>query len=182
MPLTDVGRYGVFAEMQRADGGHQVTRSAFTLNTAPRPTATSAAAVTVAAAGGPGPRDVAGMRVKVSVTTPVAGRDSRVQLAFSENGTPVRDIQDWLGMGGHLMVLGPATNAAGPDPTDPATSFAHIHDMDAPIPNGGYGPHIAFTYAFPTGGRYQLWAQVQRNWQLIMVPITVDVAPAPTGT
>jgi hypothetical protein len=88
----------------------------------------------------------------------------------------VRDLQAWLGMGGHLLVLGPSAGPTDPDPTDPATSFAHLHSVD------GYGPNIGFTCAFPAGGRYQLWAQVQRDWQLVTIPITVDVAPMPTRT
>jgi hypothetical protein len=174
LPLPGPGRYGMFAEVVRASGGHQLARSAFTLDgapTAPEPSAT----------GGSGPREVAGMRVDVSVGRPVAGVASRVGLAFSENGQPVRDLQAWLGMGGHLMVLGPAGAAAAPDPVDPAVSFAHVHDVDPPV-QYGYGPDIGFTYAFPTGGRYQLWAQVQRDWRLITIPITVDVAPPAPGT
>ena len=84
-------------------------------------------------------------------------------------------------MGGHLLVLGPSPGPTEPDPTDPATSFAHLHHMDAPV-QYGYGPNVAFTYAFPAGGRYQLWAQVQRGWQLVTIPITVHVSPMPTGT
>lgn len=169
LPVSEPGRYGLFAELERAGGGHQVTRSVFTLDGAPRPQAPVAT-----------PREVAGMRVDVTVATPIAGRTSRVELTFSENGEPVRDLQSWLGMGGHLLVLGPAPGAADPDPTDPATSFAHLHFTDPPV-QYGYGPRVAFDYAFPAGGRYQLWAQVQRDWQLVTIPITVDVSPMPSG-
>jgi len=172
LPLSDPGRYGVFAELARGGGAHQVARSAFALagppTTAPR-------------AAGAGAREVGGMRVDVTVATPVAGRVSRVELVFSENGEPVRDLQSWLGMGGHLLVLGPSAGATDPDPADPATSFAHLHLTDPPV-QYGYGPRVAFSYAFPAGGRYQLWAQVQRGWQLVTIPITVDVSPMPAGT
>jgi len=84
-------------------------------------------------------------------------------------------------MGGHLLVFGPAAGAADPDPADPATSFAHLHFTGPPV-QYGYGPNVVFTYAFPAGGRYRLWAQVQRGWQLVTIPITVDVSPMPTGT
>jgi hypothetical protein len=155
--------------VERAGGGHQITRSAFTIAGVPRP---QAPLVT--------PREVAGMRVDVTVTTPVAGRRSRVELVFSANGEPVRDLQSWLGMGGHLLVLGPSPGAADPDPTDPASSFAHLHFTDPPV-QYGYGPRVAFDYTFPAGGRYRLWAQVQRDWQLVTIPITVDVSPMPIG-
>jgi hypothetical protein len=162
LPLAAPGSYGLFAETVRADGGHQVARSAFTVPGAP--------AASPVSSGGPGRRQVAGMDVDVSVATPVAGRRTDVQLVFSRNGQPVRDLQAWLGMAGHLMVLGPGT-----DPTDPAASFAHVHDMQ-PAVQYGYGPRIGFGYTFPAAGRYQLWAQVLRGWELVTVPITVDVA------
>jgi hypothetical protein len=171
------GRYGVFAELERADGGHQVVRSAFTVAGAGQPGTPEPA--------GPGPRDVAGMAVDATVGSPVAGQPSRVSLAFTDHGAPVRNLQAWLGMAGHLMILGPTP--AGPaaargefDPSDPALSFAHVHDMDPPTA-AGYGPTIGFSYAFPRPGRYQLWAQVVHDWQLVTVPITVDVAAAPAA-
>ena len=171
------GRYGVFAEMDRADGGHQVVRSAFTVAGAGQPGAPEPAA--------PGLRDVGGMTVDATVGSPVAGQPGRVSLAFTDHGAPVRNLQAWLGMAGHLMILGPTPSgpdAAGVafDPSDPALSFAHVHDMDPPTA-AGYGPTVGFTYAFPRPGRYQLWAQVQRDWQLVTVPITVDVAAAPAA-
>jgi hypothetical protein len=173
LPVSDPGRYALFAELERDGGGHQVTRSAFTLAGVPRPS--------TAPPSGPGAREVAGMRVDVAVAAPAAGRVARVELVFSENGQPVRDLQSWLGMGGHLLVFGPSAGAADPDPADPATSFAHLHFTGPPVQHG-YGPNVVFTYAFPAGGRYQLWAQVQRGWQLVTIPITVDVSPMPTGT
>jgi hypothetical protein len=173
LPVADPGRYAVFAEMERNGGGHQVARSAFTL--------AGVAQQATAPPSGPGAREVAGMRVDVAVATPVAGKLARVELVFSENGQPVRDLQSWLGMGGHLLVFGPSAGAADPDPTDPASSFAHLHFTGPPV-QYGYGPNVVFTYAFPAGGRYQLWAQVQRGWQLVTIPITVDVTPMPTGT
>ena len=182
LPLTEPGGYGVFAEMERADGGHQVTRSAFAL-AAPRPASAPAALVSPPSPLSPptsrGAVEVGGMQVATSVTTPVAGRGSRVQVAFSRGGQPVRNLQGWLGMAGHLMVLGPASTTPEPDPTDPAVSFAHVHDMSAPTPSG-YGPVVGFSYVFPAPGRYQLWAQVQHDRQLITVPMTVDVAAATT--
>ena len=59
------GRHGVFAEMERAGGGHQVARTAFDV---PGPPAV------VAAAPGPGVREVAGLRADVTVTDVVAAR------------------------------------------------------------------------------------------------------------
>lgn len=173
LALPAAGAYGVFAETERADGGHQVSRSAFSLDGAPP-------VPPLDTADGPGPRDVAGMRVDTAVAPAVAGQPTRVELVFSQDGAPVRDLQAWLGMAGHLMIIGPG-RGVDPVATDPGVSFAHVHDMQAPGPSGAYGPMIAFTYAFPAPGRYQLWAQVQRDWQLVTVPLTLEVAPSPVA-
>ncbi|MDD7942283.1 hypothetical protein PHK61_28095 [Actinomycetospora lutea] len=163
------GRYGVFAEMERAgDGGHQVARTAFEV---PGPS------VPAAPAPGPGPREAAGMQVDVAVPEAVAGRPTSVVATFGQGGRQVTDLQGWLGMAGHLMVLGPGLGGT-PDPVDPASAFGHVHDMGAPGPAGTHGPRVSFEHTFPRAGRYQLWVQVQRGWQVVTVPVTVDVTPA----
>ncbi|WP_433034661.1 hypothetical protein [Actinomycetospora sp. CA-053990] len=169
------GRYGVFAEMERAgDGGHQVARTAFDV-------AGPAAPVTPAAPGA-GVRQVAGMDAEVTAPPAVAGRPTRVSVAFTrDGGAPVTDLQGWLGMAGHLMLLGPGLRGV-PDPADPASAFGHVHDMSAAGPAGTYGPQVGFDYTFPRAGRYALWVQVQRDWQIVTVPVTVDVAAAAAPT
>ncbi|MDD7916187.1 hypothetical protein [Actinomycetospora callitridis] len=169
------GRYGVFAEMERAgDGGHQVARTAFDVG--------GPAAPATPAAPGAGVREVAGTDAEVIAPAAVAGRPTRVSVAFTGGGgAPVTDLQGWLGMGGHLMLLGPGLRGV-PDPGDPASAFGHVHDMGAAGPAGTYGPQVGFDYTFPRAGRYALWVQVQRDWQIITVPVTVDVAPAAAPT
>jgi hypothetical protein len=167
------GRYGVFAEMERAgDGGHQVARTAVEVAGPPAP---------LVPAPGPGVREVAGMQVDVVVPDPVAGRPTPVSATFGAGGRQVTDLQGWLGMAGHLMVLGPGL-AGTPDPMDPASAFGHVHDMSPAGPSGTYGPRISFEHTFPRAGRYQLWVQVQRGWQIVTVPVSVDVAPAAPAT
>ncbi|HWN28684.1 MAG TPA: hypothetical protein VNP37_17085 [Actinomycetospora sp.] len=162
------GRFGVFAEMERAgEGGHQVARTAFAV-AGPAPAA--------APAPGPGVREVAGMRAVVAVPDAVAGRRTRVSVTFTQAGAPVTDLQGWLGMGAHLVLLGPGV-AGGPDPTDPASAFGHGHDMTPPGPAGTYGPQVAFDHTFARAGRHALWIQVQRDWRIVTIPVTVDVAP-----
>jgi hypothetical protein len=162
------GRFGVFAEMERAGGGgHQAARTAFDV-VGPAPAAVPAP--------GPGAREVAGLRADVTVPDAVAGRPTRVSVTFTEAGAPVTDLQRWLGMAGHLVLLGPGVGG-GPDPVDPASAFGHVHDMAPPGPAGTYGPQVGFDLTFPRAGRYALWVQVQRDWQVLTVPVTVDVAP-----
>ena len=111
----------------------------------------------------------------------MAGRPTRVSVTFTPGGDgPVTDLQGWLGMAGHLMMLGPGL-AGVPDPSDPASAFGHIHDMSPAGPAGTYGPEVGFDCTFPRAGRYELWVQVQRDWQIVTVPVTVDVAPGPAA-
>ena len=168
------GRYGVFAEMERAgDGGHQVARTAFEVA---GPTAPGAPP-----APGAGVREVAGMQADVSVAGAVAGRPTRVSVAFTGlGGAPVTDLQGWLGMAGHLMLLGPGLRGV-PDPGDPGSAFGHVHDTSPAGPAGTYGPQVGFDHTFPRAGRYALWVQVQRDWQIVTVPVTVEVAPGPAA-
>lgn len=164
------GRFGVFAEMERAgEGGHQVARTAF---------AVAGPAPATVPAPGPGVREVAGMRVDVAVPDAAAGRPTRVSVTFTQAGAPVTDLQGWLGMGAHLLLLGPGVGG-GPDPADPASAFGHGHDMTPPGPAGTYGPQVAFDHTFARAGRHALWIQVQRDWRIMTIPVTVDVAPEP---
>ncbi|WP_433786156.1 hypothetical protein ACQPX6_05945 [Actinomycetospora sp. CA-101289] len=162
------GRFGVFAEMERAgEGGHQVARTAFAV-TGPAPAAVPAP--------GPGVREVDGMRADVAVPDAVAGRPTRVSVTFTKAGAPVTDLQGWLGMGAHLVQLGPGVGG-GPDPVDPASAFGHGHDTTPAGPAGTYGPQVAFDQTFTRAGRHALWIQVQRDWRIVTIPVTVDVAP-----
>jgi hypothetical protein len=172
VPAT-AGRYGVFAEMERAgDGGHQVARTAVDV-AGPAPAVATPAP-------GPGVRQVGDLQADVAVPDAVAGRPTRITATFSRGGAPVTDLQGWLGMAAHLVVLGPGLSGA-PDPADPASSFGHVHDMAAAGPGGTYGPQVGFDLTFPQPGRHQLWVQVQRGWRIVTVPVTVDVAPATTA-
>ena len=78
-------------------------------------------------------------------------------MTVTEGGAPVADLQSWRGMAGHLMVLGPEL-AGSPDPADPASAFAHVHDTGAAGPGGTYGPQVGFDLTLPRAGRYALRA------------------------
>jgi hypothetical protein len=165
------GRYGLFAEFSRADGGDQVVRSAVDV---PGPPGGPAAVA------GPGPRSVAGMVATVTADDAVVGRPARVRMSLIADGRPVTDLQAWLGMAGHLFVLGPGRGGA-PDPTDVASSFAHVHDMQPVLPARALGPEVDFDHVFPQPGPYRLWLQVLRGAEVVTVPVDLAVAPAPAG-
>jgi hypothetical protein len=114
------------------------------------------------------------------VTGKRAGEPTTIVVRFSDRP----DLQPWLGMVGHLIAVGPLP------PGDPATAaqkapvWAHVHAMPPPPPAGAerpdesvaaYGPDVSFTHTFPLPGRYQIWAQAQRGYDLMTVPVAVDV-------
>jgi len=91
-------------------------------------------------------------------------------FSFSADGTPVQDLQPWLGMGGHLI----ARNAD-------TMTFAHMHAFGPMVSNlltaSGviYGPDIRFVHTFPRPGRYQLWGQFKHAGEIVTVPLTIEV-------
>ncbi|MFD4635793.1 hypothetical protein ACFWN2_00690 [Lentzea sp. NPDC058436] len=108
-----------------------------------------------------------------------AGRPSTITAKFGE-----RDLQPWLGMLGHMIVVGPMTGSAVEAPI-----WAHVHSMIPPVPGmpdkpdesvAAYGPDVPFTYSFPLPGRYLVWIQVERDYSVVTVPRVVDV-PAAKG-
>ncbi|MCD2196869.1 hypothetical protein LQ327_26210 [Actinomycetospora endophytica] len=129
---------------------------------------------------GPGPRTVAGMTATVAAENAVVGRPARIRMTLAAGGRPVTDLQAWLGMAGHLFVLGPG-RAGAPDPTDVATSFAHVHDMTPALPGRASGPEVSFDYVFPQSGAYRLWLQVLRAGEVVTVPVDLAVGSAATG-
>jgi hypothetical protein len=108
-----------------------------------------------------------------------AGRPSTITARFGEP-----DLQPWLGMLGHMIVVGPVTGNAVDAPI-----WAHVHSMIPPTPGrpdkpdesvAAYGPDVPFTYSFPLPGRYLVWIQVERDYSVVTVPTVVDV-PAAKG-
>lgn len=148
------GTHAVAAEIARRGGGVQLLRSSVEVSgtAAPRHDATAETAVEI--------RE--------------AGRPSTITAKFGE-----RDLQPWLGMLGHMIVVGPVTDNAVNAPI-----WAHVHSMLPPTPGmpdkpdesvAAYGPDVPFTYSFPLPGRYLVWIQVERDYSVVTVPKVVDV-------
>ncbi|MEU3270540.1 hypothetical protein ABZ639_06820 [Saccharomonospora sp. NPDC006951] len=169
---TQDGTYAAAAELSRRGGGVQLVRSATgfevggTGPSQPPPP-------------GPGPRTVDGTDVDLSVAT--AGEATTITARVGTDA----DLQPWLGMAGHLIMVGPI-----PEHTDvgaaatTATTWAHGHAM-APVSNtvtdppdetvAAFGPEVRFTHTFGAPGRYLVWVQVQRDYTVLTIPATVDV-------
>ncbi|MDX3659958.1 hypothetical protein PV646_21880 [Streptomyces sp. ID05-26A] len=155
--LTDPeqGTHAVAAEIARRGGGVQLLRSSVEVSGAAQAVRHDGKAETV-------------------VEIREAGRPSTITAKFGE-----RDLQPWLGMLGHMIVVGPMTGTAVDAPI-----WAHVHSMIPPVPGmpdkpdesvAAYGPDVPFTYSFPLPGRYLVWIQVERDYSIVTVPQIVDV-------
>jgi hypothetical protein len=159
------GRYTAYVEIERQDSGVQVIARDFQVG--------GIAAGQAQPAPGLGGRDLGDLHVEVSSSAaPLrAGRQATLTFSLRAGSEPVRDLQLWLGMPGHLI----ARSADG-------AVFGHIHAAEQLPPAGmedsvRYGPDIRFVYTFPEPGRYQLWGQFRRAGQIVTVPVTVEVEP-----
>jgi hypothetical protein len=161
------GTYAMAAEVARRGGGIQLLRASVD--------AGAPLASTPPAPASPSPG-------QVNSTVAPAGSPSTIRARFGESA----DLQPWLGMAGHMMVVGPL-----PDDRDvgkaavaaPIWSHAHAMVPAAPGSSGGqpdesvarYGPEIDFTYTFALPGRYKLWVQAERDYTILTAPTEVEV-------
>jgi hypothetical protein len=171
------GTYTLSAELSRRGGGVQLVRSNLVVakGTSDVPAPTPA---------GLGERDVDGKPVDVTMTTADAGSPSTITAQF-----PTADLQPWLGMLGHMLVVGPVREP-GTDQFATAPIWAHVHAMAPATPGmpdrpdesvAAYGPDVPFTYTFPLPGRYRVWLQAERGYSVLTIPAIVDI-PAVGGT
>ncbi|QYN24648.1 hypothetical protein [Amycolatopsis sp. DSM 110486] len=172
------GTYAVAAELERRGGGVQLARSTVDFSGGTGNPAEVPA--------GPGKRVVDGVRIDVTTTAVQARTPVTVTAHF-----PTGDLQPWLGMLGHLIVVGPlpsANNLGAAAATAP--TWAHAHAMPPYVPGltgvpdetvAAYGPDVPFTFTFPAPGRYRLWLQAERNWSVLTVPVVLDVPAVPGG-
>ncbi|MGE0215332.1 hypothetical protein [Mycolicibacterium sp.] len=159
------GTYAMTAEIARRGGGIQLLRGSVD--------ELSPAAPPAAAPPSQG---------EIAATVAPAGSPSTIRARFGD--TP--DLQPWLGMVGHMMVVGPLPD--GPDVGKHALTapiWSHAHAMVPPAPGaaGGqpdesvarYGPEIDFTYTFALPGRYRVWVQTERDYTILTAPTEVEV-------
>jgi hypothetical protein len=203
LPLPHTGHYALTAELQRLGGGRQLLRAATGIDvTAPPATAAGTAPAITLTAGRSTKTTVDGVPVSVKAASATAG--SAVTFTLTAGSTAT--LQPWLGMLGHLIVVGPlaATSDAGAA-AQAAPTWVHAHSMGdlTPMPgmpehgaqamsgsmqgNGdsvadetvaAYGPSTSFTYTFAQAGRYRLWMQVERDYRILTVPVLLDIAAA----
>jgi hypothetical protein len=176
---TSGGEYRVHAELERRGAGAGAGGIQLVHATLPA----TGPAVAEATVPGPGDRTLAaGTTARVEAQAVVAGEPSVLTLDVGEAGQPVRDLQPWLGMAGHLITV------------SPQGTVGHVHAMPsgtaATLADGGSepdetvatgGPRVEFVYTFATPGRHRLWFQVERDYQVLTIPVELDVAAAPAA-
>ncbi|MFE0022323.1 hypothetical protein [Amycolatopsis sp. NPDC059021] len=173
------GTYAVSAELARRGGGVQLVRSTVDV-------AAGESSEPAKLPDGPGKRVVDGTPVEVTATAVTPGVPVTITARF---GTA--DLQPWLGMLGHLIVVGPLPgpgNVGAAAATAP--TWAHVHAMPPFVAGmtgkpdetvAAYGPDVPFTYTFAAPGRYRLWLQAERGFSVVTVPVTIDVPAAAPG-
>jgi hypothetical protein len=147
----------VYAEFERQDSGAQLARGTFSV-TGPAPDT---------------PLDQSSVSVR-TLGKPVAGRPVTM---IADVGTA--DLQPWLGMAAHLILVRPGTDF-----------FGHVHELRSMAESlrrtgqqpdetvARYGPRLEFTYTFDRPGRYCGWLQFARDFRVETVPFTIYVLPA----
>ncbi|TDC49664.1 hypothetical protein E1258_27050, partial [Micromonospora sp. KC207] len=110
------------------------------------------------------------------------GRASRLTLTVSRDGTPVTDLQPYLGAYGHLVALRQGDLA-----------YLHVHPEGAPGDGTTpAGPAVTFSAEFPSAGSYRLYLDFRHGDAVRTAEFTVvagtpavaapDAPGAPTAT
>ncbi|MEU9041001.1 MULTISPECIES: hypothetical protein [unclassified Kitasatospora] len=93
------------------------------------------------------------------------GRSGRLTLNVSKDGTPVTDLQPYLGAYGHLVAL-----RAGD------LAYLHVHP-DTTTP----GPEIGFTTTAPSSGSYRLFLDFQHQGTVHTAAFTMTTTGTPAS-
>jgi len=102
------------------------------------------------------------------------GASSRLTLSVARDGTPVTDLQPYLGAYGHLVAL-----------RDGDLAYLHVHPDGTPGDGRTpAGPQVTFYAEVPTAGSYRLYLDFQHNGtvrtaEFTAVAGTAPVTPAP---
>jgi plastocyanin len=138
-------------------------------------------------------KEMDGLRVTALADKPIrAGEDLLLKFALADvkTGQPVNNLQLYLGALAHFVIISedlkdfihahPLDAGEVFDPSQDPTQ--HIHDPAQMAKKlVGPSPSEVSTYVnFPRAGLYKLWAQFQREGEVINVPFVLNVAaPAP---
>lgn len=199
--LPRPGTYRLYADYARAGGHHEVLSHDVT-TAEPQAAAMAAAVLTPDALDGQGfisrsvqatreghPEDTGGeaYTIKLMPMPAYIVAEQPVMLhamVLDGAGTPVRDLEPYLGAMGHAVML-----------SEDGNRFLHTHPMGdssmASMPGMGampemsaadslmlkdkHGPNVMFHTQFPVAGRYKLWLQFQRHGAIVTAPFVLEV-------
>lgn len=167
VPVTfpENGTYALFADFEPKDGEATVLRTDVNVG---MPTLPTKLAVD------DGSQQADGYTVTPSVESPLpTGADQMFIFGITKNGTPVTDLQNYLGAKGHAVILKEGT-----------LDYFHAHPTDS---GGGHGGmvmpgagEVIFMASLTTPGRYRVFQQYRPEGNLITVANTYDVIAPPT--
>ncbi|MDT6983565.1 hypothetical protein ACFSUJ_30490 [Streptomyces lusitanus] len=147
--LPVAGHYALSAEFARLGGGVQQVRSATGLTVAGRSSDDGDARALPAdlVPRGPGTRTVGDVPVRLSAPSPTVGVASILTVQVGDTAT----LQPWLGMIGHMFVVGPFDKAEATSSTrlgeaaQDAQVWSHVHSMGGEMgtghDTGGHSAH-----------------------------------------
>jgi hypothetical protein len=101
----------------------------------------------------------------------VAGRTVKLQYHLTDRGTPVTDLEPYLGAWGHTLVL-----------SEDALEYVHAHPLEylpVDVADAKGGPVVTFDATFPKPGRYRLWTQFKRRGAVSTSSFTVEAVAVP---
>jgi hypothetical protein len=165
LTVTAAGQYRIFADFQPAGRDRALTLgvdvpAAGTYQPQPLPAPARTA-------------EVDGYRVELAGDL-VPGTASKLTLRIGRAGTPVTDLQPYLGAYGHLVAL-----------RDGDLAYLHVHPDGAPGDGRtAAGPDITFYAEVPSAGAYRLYLDFQHNGAVHTAEFTAvaggTVTPAPS--
>lgn len=102
-----------------------------------------------------------GLQVELGRQELIAGKPLLLTARLTETatGSPVADLDQYLGAWGHMLIL-----------SDDLADAVHVHP--APETRAG-GPEVVFEARFPRPRNYRVWTQFQRKGQVITARFTV---------
>lgn len=101
-----------------------------------------------------------------------AGADAKLTLSVSKDGTPVTDLQPYLGAYGHLVALRSGDLA-----------YLHVHPDGEPDDGKTEpGPDVVFHTAVPSDGTYHLYLDFQHDGVVRTAAFTVTAGGTAEGT
>ncbi len=101
-----------------------------------------------------------GIEAKVSIEGAKPGVEAKVRFEVLDGGTPVTDLEPYMGAMGHLVVV-----------SADAKQYVHAHPMEKAEAKN----IVTFGATFPAAGVYKGWGQFKRGGHVRIVPFVVKI-------